>query len=61
MGNKKMHTCCGERGKDLFPILNEIYGMAAILSQSINDFPMGFGSLSHNFNGWKFRKENNFC
>ena len=56
-----MHTCAGERGKDLFPILNEIYGMAAILSQSINDFPMGFGSLSHNFNGWKFRKENNFC
>lgn len=50
----KMHTCSGERGKDLFPIVNEMYGMAAILSQLRNDFPKGFGSISHSFNTWKF-------
>lgn len=58
MCENKMHTCSGERGKDLFPIVNEMYGMAAILSQLINDFPKGFGSISHSFNTWKIQAKN---
>lgn len=46
---KKIHTCSGERGKDLFPMTKETYGMLAMLSQLINGFRLGFGSLSHSF------------
>ena len=53
--NDKTHTCFEERGNDLFAKMNVISGKAAILSQSINDFPKGFGSLSHNFNTQKIK------
>jgi hypothetical protein len=42
-------TCSGDRGNDLFPILNIISGMVGILSQFINDCPTGLGSFSHSF------------
>lgn len=30
-------------------MVNETYGMLAILLQLINDFPMGFGSIAQSF------------
>jgi len=45
----KQQTCSGERGKDLFPIVNVMRGMDEILLQSINECPGGFGSFSHSF------------
>lgn len=47
--NKKIQTCSGESGNDLFPIVNETSGKLSISSQLINDFPPGFGMISHNF------------
>lgn len=54
--DNKNHTWSGDRGKDLFPNMNVTFGKAAILSQLINDFPKGFGSLSHTFNTVKLKK-----
>jgi len=45
----KTQTCFGERGNDLFPIVNVICGMVSILLQSINVCPTGLGSFSHSF------------
>jgi len=45
----KTQTCSGERGNDLFPMVNVICGMFAISLQSINVCPTGLGSFSHSF------------
>lgn len=45
----KQQTCSGERGKDLFPMVNVMCGIVAILLQFINDCPGGFGSFSQSF------------
>jgi len=45
----RTQTCCGERGNDLFPIVNVICGIVSMLLQSINVCPTGLGSFSHSF------------